>query len=169
MSSPSHPALSSLQDFIHEAFAQAVISADDAVSEAALNKFWAPHVQETYVDLELLPSDAPKCSLMNRHSEVATSAHFSLPGFRKVIQGLRTQLAERTFVKETFVIATPADPSNRTGAVGATHVFTAVQDGHAVTVTIVAVLRIKWVPEHGHHQGGRREVVTESYVINTSP
>ncbi|KAJ7478342.1 hypothetical protein FB451DRAFT_1557036 [Mycena latifolia] len=131
MAALSHPALSSLEAFIHEAFGQAAISPDDAVSEAAITKFWSAHVQE---------------------NEVATSSHFSLAGFRK-----------------TFVLATPADPSNRTGAVAATHVFTALQDGQAVTVTVVAVLRIKWVPEHGHHHnGGRREVVTESYVINTS-
>ncbi|KAJ6565894.1 hypothetical protein DFH09DRAFT_1363661 [Mycena vulgaris] len=149
MSSSTDTALSSLQDFIHEAFTAAVISPDDAVSDVALHRFWAPQVQE---------------------SEVATSTHFSLAGFHDVIKSLRTQFSQRTFVKETFVLATPTDTSNRTGAVAATHMFTALQglEGQEVTVTIVAVLRIKWV-EHGHEHRGRREVATEAFIINTSP
>ncbi|KAJ6617314.1 hypothetical protein B0H10DRAFT_2190060 [Mycena sp. CBHHK59/15] len=139
--------LSSLPDFVHEAFTQVIILTDDAVSDAALHKFWSPHVKE---------------------SDVATSSHLSLAGFRDVVQGIRTQFTDRTFVKETFVIATPADPNNKAGAVAATHVFTGRQDGQRVTVTIVAVLRIKWVQEHGHHHGGRREVVTEAFIMNTS-
>jgi hypothetical protein len=49
-----------------------------------------------------------------------------------------------------------------------------VQDGQDVTVTIVAVLRIEWVQEqqhgHGHHHGGqgRREVVTEAFLVSTA-
>lgn len=107
-------------------------------------------------------------------SDVATSSHLSRAGFGKVVQGLRAQFLERKLIKETFVIATPADPSNKTGAVAATHVFSAVQDGQDVTVTIVAVLRIEWVQEqqhgHGHHHGGqgRREVVTEAFLVSTA-
>ncbi|KAJ6566093.1 hypothetical protein B0H19DRAFT_1066442 [Mycena capillaripes] len=147
MASSTHTHLSSLPDFTHEAFIQAVISTSDAEAEAAFAKFWSPHVQE---------------------NEVATSSQISLAGFRKVVNTLRTRFSERKFVKEDFVIATPADPSNRTGAVAATHVFTALQDGEPVTVTIVAVLRIKWIHEEGHHHGGRREVVTEAFIINTT-
>lgn len=79
------------------------------------------------------------------HSEVSTSAPLTRAGFGAVVKGLRAQFTERTFVKETFVLASPEDPRNKTGAVGATHVFAALQDGKAVTVTIVAVLRIEWV------------------------
>lgn len=41
-----HAHLSSLPDFIHEAYEQVVLSDDDAASAAALKKFWSPHVQE---------------------------------------------------------------------------------------------------------------------------
>ncbi|KAJ7440059.1 hypothetical protein B0H11DRAFT_549034 [Mycena galericulata] len=150
MSSTTEEALSSLPDFIHEAFTGVLISADDAASEAALHYFWSSHVQE---------------------SDVATSSHLSRAGFGKVIQGLRAQFLERKFISEAFVIATPADPSDKMGAVAATHVFSAVQDGQDVVVTIVAVLRIKWVQHgHGHHHGGegRREVVTEAFIVNAA-
>ncbi|KAJ6566091.1 hypothetical protein B0H19DRAFT_1257373 [Mycena capillaripes] len=146
MASSTHIHLSSLPDFIEEAFAQ-LISASDAEADAALTKFWSPHVQE---------------------SDVATSSHISRAGFRKVVDTIRTQFAERKLVKDNFVVATPADASNRTGALAATHVFTALQDGKPVTVTVVAMLRIEWVHEEGHHHGGRREVVTEAFIINTT-
>ncbi|KAJ7123287.1 hypothetical protein C8R43DRAFT_959094 [Mycena crocata] len=114
--------LSSLPDFIHEAFTDVVIRPDDSVAEATLTKVWSPHVQE---------------------SDVATSSHLSLAGFRKVIHQIRSTFADRRLVNEAFVVATPADQSNKTGAVAATHLLTGMQDGKPVTVTIVAVLRIK--------------------------
>ncbi|KAJ7633660.1 hypothetical protein DFH06DRAFT_1437737 [Mycena polygramma] len=138
--------LSPLPDFIHEAFVGAVISPDDATSAATLTKFWAPDVQE---------------------SDVATSSHISLAGFRQVVNTIRTTFTERKFVTETFLIATPADPTNKSGAAAAKHVFTALQDGKPVTVTIVAVLRINWVQEHSHPDGGHREVVTEAFINST--
>ncbi|KAJ7321558.1 hypothetical protein DFH08DRAFT_1085824 [Mycena albidolilacea] len=153
MSSTTDQVLSPLPDFIHEAFNKVLISPDDTVFQAALHTFWSAHVQE---------------------SDVVTSSHLSRAGFGKVVQGLRAQFLERKLIKETFVIATPADPSNKTGAVAATHFFSAVQDGQDVTVTIVAVLRIEWVQEqqhgHGHHHGGqgRREVVTEAFIVGTA-
>ncbi|KAJ7342344.1 hypothetical protein DFH08DRAFT_938321 [Mycena albidolilacea] len=121
-----------LPHFIHEAFNKVLISPDNTVFQAALHTFWSAHVQE---------------------SDVVTSSHLSRAGFGKVVQGLRAQFLERKLIKETFVIATPAD-----------------RDGQDVTVTIVAVLRIEWVQEqqhgHGHHHGGqgRREVVTEVFI-----
>ncbi|KAJ7478340.1 hypothetical protein FB451DRAFT_1172671 [Mycena latifolia] len=119
MASPHHTPLSSLEDWIHEVVGQ-VFSLDDAVSEAALTKFWSPHFQD---------------------SDVATGKHYNLTGFRDVIHSLRTQLPGRTLVKETIVVATPADPSNRTGAAGTTHVYSAVKDGHAITGTCIAVVQ----------------------------
>ncbi|KAJ7141789.1 hypothetical protein C8R43DRAFT_1017210 [Mycena crocata] len=148
MASSTASILSSLPDLVHEAFVAAVIQPDDALADAALHKFWSPHVQE---------------------SDVATSSHFSLAGFHKLIYQIRSTFAARSLVNETFVVATPADPSNRTGAVAATHVFTGLQDGERVTVTVVAVLRIEWVYEHGHHRGGRRQVVTEAFIMSTKP
>ncbi|KAF7341389.1 hypothetical protein MVEN_01875500 [Mycena venus] len=152
MSSTTDQVLSPLSDFIHEAFTKVLISPDDTVFQAALDTFWSAHVQE---------------------SDVATSSHLTRAGFGKVVQGLRAQFLERKLIKESFVIATPADPTNKTGAVAATHLLSAVQDGQDVVVTVVAVLRIKWVQEqkhgHGHHHGGqgRREVVTEAFIVNT--
>ncbi|KAJ7478339.1 hypothetical protein FB451DRAFT_1172670 [Mycena latifolia] len=146
MHSQSNTSLSSLEDFIREAVVQ-VFSPDDAVSEAALAKFWSPKFQD---------------------SEVATGERYGLAGFAGLIRGLRTQLSERTLVKETFVVATPADATNRSAAVGTTHGYSAVQDGRAVTATCVAVLRIKWVPEHGHHHGGRTEVAALASIIDIS-
>ncbi|KAJ7908889.1 hypothetical protein B0H13DRAFT_2015752 [Mycena leptocephala] len=133
--------------------------------------------------LQTTPSSRRRCTPSGQRTfrkgqpkpfDVATSSHLSRAGFGKVVQGLRAQFLERKLIKETFVIATPADPSNKTGAVAATHVFSAVQDGQDVTVTIVAVLRIEWVQEqqhgHGHHHGGqgRREVVTEAFLVSTA-
>ncbi|KAF7354263.1 hypothetical protein MVEN_01114300 [Mycena venus] len=146
MASSPHASLSPLPEFIHDAFIQ-IISTDDAVSEAALNKFLSPHVQET---------------------DVASSSHLSRDGFRQVVKTLRAQITDRKFVDETFVVATPADETNRTGAVAVTHVFTGLQDGKQVIATLVSVLRIKWVHEHGHRDGGRREVVTEAFITNVT-
>ncbi|KAJ6565895.1 hypothetical protein DFH09DRAFT_1314676 [Mycena vulgaris] len=117
------PALSPLPEFIHEAFVETVISPDDAVAEPALRKCWVAHS----VEERIAPS----------------SAQISLVEFRDVVHGLRTEFSEREFVAETCVVATPADRSNRTGAVGATLVFTALEDGRRVTVSIVAVPRVQ--------------------------
>ncbi|KAJ6565851.1 hypothetical protein DFH09DRAFT_1314635 [Mycena vulgaris] len=148
MSSKTNTPLSTPQDFIHEAFIEAIISPDDAVFNAALPKFWAPHVQEKV-------TTSPRARISHLQASTISSRAYAL------------QFSNRKFVKETFVVATPADPSNRTGAVAATHVFSALQDGTAVTVTIVAVQRIKWVEEGGHGHGGRREIVAEAFITST--
>ncbi|KAJ6460291.1 hypothetical protein C8R45DRAFT_1221145 [Mycena sanguinolenta] len=141
-----------LPDFIRESFIDVLISPDDAVFEAALKTFWSPRVQET---------------------DVAISSHLTRAAFGKFVQGLRTQFSERKLVKETFVIATPADSSNKTGAVAATKVFSALQgkggQQQQVVVTVVAVMRIEWVPDRDHNYGGRREIVTEAFITNTAP
>ncbi|KAJ7689253.1 hypothetical protein B0H14DRAFT_3176033 [Mycena olivaceomarginata] len=154
MSSTTDQVLSPIPDFIHVAFNKVLISPDDTVFQAALHTFWSAHVQE---------------------SDVATSSHLSRAGFGKVVQGLRAQFLERKLIKETFVIATPADPSNKMGAVAATHVFSAVQDGQDVTVTIVAMLRIEWFRSSNmgtgiiteDRDGGR--FVTEAFISIEAP
>ncbi|KAJ7726703.1 hypothetical protein DFH07DRAFT_1000691 [Mycena maculata] len=92
--------LSSLQEFLHEAFTQLVISPNDAFSAAALKHFWSPHVQAEELD-------------------TTATTELSRAGFGKAIQGLREQLTDRVLTKETFVFAAPADPTNRTGALAA--------------------------------------------------
>ncbi|KAJ7262559.1 hypothetical protein C8J57DRAFT_1471140, partial [Mycena rebaudengoi] len=121
ISSTKNIGLSPLPDFIHEAFAQ-LTSINDTVFEAALHNFYSPHVQA---------------------SEVATSSNLTRAAFGELVQGLRTQLSQRQLIREIFVVATPADPTNRTGALAATHVFSAVQDGQQVVVTIASLLRIQ--------------------------
>ncbi|KAJ7628138.1 hypothetical protein DFH06DRAFT_1141285 [Mycena polygramma] len=90
---PSDPTLSPLSDFIHEAFFDLAISTDDAEAEAALERVLSPHVQET---------------------NVATGAVTSRAGYRQIIKSLRAEFTDRKLVKDTYVIATPADASNRT-------------------------------------------------------
>ncbi|KAJ7245770.1 hypothetical protein C8J57DRAFT_1476338, partial [Mycena rebaudengoi] len=121
ISSTKNTGLSPLPDFIHEAFAQ-LTSTNDTVFEAALNNFYSPHVQA---------------------SEVATSSNLTRAAFGELVQGLRTQLSQRQLIREIFVVDTPADPTNRMGALAATHVFSAVQDGQQVVVTIASLLRIQ--------------------------
>ncbi|KAJ7872955.1 hypothetical protein B0H13DRAFT_2553008, partial [Mycena leptocephala] len=147
ISSTTNATLSPLPDFIHEVFAQ-LTSTNDTVFEAALNNFYSPLVQA---------------------SDVATSSNLTRTAFGELVQGLRTQLSERQLIKEIFVVATPADPTNRTGALSATHVLSAVQDGQQVIVTIASLLRIEWIQEEGDDQGGRREVVTEALITNAAP
>ncbi|KAJ6492083.1 hypothetical protein C8R45DRAFT_1212923, partial [Mycena sanguinolenta] len=120
--SPTNTELSSLPDFIHEAFAQ-LISTNDTVSDAALQTFYSPDVQAI---------------------DVATSSNLTRAAFGDLVQSFRAQLSQRQVISEIFVIATPADPTNRTGALAATHVFSAVQDGQQVAVTIASLLRIEW-------------------------
>ncbi|KAJ7817480.1 hypothetical protein B0H13DRAFT_2457510 [Mycena leptocephala] len=146
-SSTTNATLSPLPDFIHEVFAQ-LTSTNDTVFEAALNNFYSPDVQA---------------------SDVATSSNLTRDAFGELVQGLRTQLFERQLIKEIFVVATPADPTNQTGALSATHVLSAVQDGQQVVVTIASLLRIEWIQDEADDQGGRREVVTEALITNMAP
>ncbi|KAJ7926897.1 hypothetical protein B0H13DRAFT_2313148 [Mycena leptocephala] len=146
-SSTTNATLSPLPDFIHEVFAQ-LTSTNDTLFETALNNFYSPDVQA---------------------SDVATSSNLTRDAFGELVQGLRTQLSERQLIKETFVVATPADPTNQTGALSATHILSAVQDGQQVVVTIASLLRIEWIQEEADDQGGRREVVTEALITNMAP
>ncbi|KAJ7617688.1 hypothetical protein DFH06DRAFT_1342834 [Mycena polygramma] len=68
MTLPTHPTLSPLSGFIHEAFLDLAIATDDAVAEAALERFMSPHVQET---------------------NVATGTVTSRAGYREIIKPLR--------------------------------------------------------------------------------
>jgi hypothetical protein len=102
-------------------------------------------------------------------SDVATSSNLTRDAFGELVQGLRTQLSERQLIKEIFVVATPADPTNQTGALSATHVLSAVQDGQQVVVTIASLLRIEWIQDEADDQGGRREIVTEALITNMAP
>ncbi|KAJ7501546.1 hypothetical protein B0H11DRAFT_1907990 [Mycena galericulata] len=124
--------LSSLPEFMHEAFFQVAIS--------------PVQVQE---------------------SDSTTTTDLSRADFGKVLQDLREQLKDRKLTKETFVVATPADPTNRNGGLAATHVLTAMQDGKPVTVTVAAVLRIQWVETSGDHRG-HRQIVTDGFIVNTT-
>ncbi|KAJ7120849.1 hypothetical protein C8R44DRAFT_920335 [Mycena epipterygia] len=147
VSSTTNTALSPLPDFIHEVFAQ-LTSTNDTVSEAALLEFYSPDLQA---------------------SDVVTGSNLTRAAFGELVEGLRAQLSDRELIKEIFVVATPADPTNRTGAISATHVFSAVQDGQQVVVTIASLLRINWVQEERDDLGGRREVVTEALITNAAP
>ncbi|KAF7344004.1 hypothetical protein MVEN_01689800 [Mycena venus] len=147
LASTNNTALSPLPDFIHEVFAQ-LTSANDTVSEAALDNFYSPYVQA---------------------SDVATSSNLTRAAFGDLVQGLRTELSQRQLIREIFVVATPADPTNRTGALAATHVLSAVQDGQQVVATIASLLRIEWVQDEAYDQGGRREIVAEALITNIAP
>ncbi|KAJ7458328.1 hypothetical protein B0H11DRAFT_2286662 [Mycena galericulata] len=136
----------SLTEFIHKAETE-VLTGDDALFESALAKYWAPQVQE---------------------EDVATSAHLTRDAFSQFLITMRRAISDRTAVSETYVIATPRDPTEKTGAVGYTHVLTGVQGGVKVTATIVAVMRINWVENKVEAEGGHREIVTESFVVNIS-
>ncbi|KAJ6563022.1 hypothetical protein DFH09DRAFT_1159154 [Mycena vulgaris] len=146
--SPTDTTLSPLTDFVHDAFTEMLISTDDAVFEAALHKFVSPNVVE---------------------SDVATSTQLDRDGLGKVIRQLRTGFTERKFVSETFIVADPADPTNKSGAVGGFHIISALQDGKPVTLTAVVALRVKWIPAHGHHHGGKRQLVTNAWITSTGP
>ncbi|KAJ6622182.1 hypothetical protein B0H10DRAFT_2214544 [Mycena sp. CBHHK59/15] len=104
--------------------------ADDTVSAAAVKHFWSPHVQV-------------------QESDSTTMKDLSRVGFGKVLQDLREQLTDRKLTKETFVVATPADPANGNGGLAATHVLTAMQEGKPITVTVAEVLWIQWVETNG--------------------
>ncbi|KAF7336369.1 hypothetical protein MVEN_02185400 [Mycena venus] len=142
--------LSPLSDFIHDVFEQLVISPHDADATAALDTFFAPNFEEI---------------------NVATGVVLDLAEYRKLVHSTRAQLTDRKLVSDKFILATPADPTHRTGGGAVIHVFTALQDGKRVTVTIVGVVRIEWVVDHkhGHQEGGSRRIVTESLIMNTSP
>ncbi|KAJ7478426.1 hypothetical protein FB451DRAFT_1172756 [Mycena latifolia] len=148
MSTQTGHSLSSLADFVHDAFTQAAISPDDSVSDAAFARFW--------------------CMLLTMRADDPTGTH-SRAGFRNTVDAMRAQFAERTLLRETFVIATPVDASNRIGAVAATQVLSADQDTAHVTVTVVAMLRIPWVQGRGDQHGGRREIVTDAFIVNVKP
>ncbi|KAJ7248307.1 hypothetical protein C8J57DRAFT_1522297 [Mycena rebaudengoi] len=166
ISSTKNTGLSPLPDFIHEAFAQ-LTSTNDTVFEAALHNFYSPHVQAR---LELpLPATMLRILTSPSPSEVATSSNLTCAAFGELVQGLRTKLSQRQLIREIFVVDTPADPTNRTGAVAATHVFSAVQDGQQVVVTIASLLRIQWVQDETYDQGGRREIVTEVLITSAAP
>jgi hypothetical protein len=102
-------------------------------------------------------------------SDVATSSNLTRAAFGELVRGLRTQLSERQLIKETFAVATPADPTNQTGAIAATHVLSAVQDEQQVVVTIASLLRIEWVQDEAYDQEGHREVVTEALITSAVP
>ncbi|KAJ7611519.1 hypothetical protein DFH06DRAFT_1147531 [Mycena polygramma] len=140
--------LSPISEFIHEVFEQLIISPDDAVATAALDNYFASNFEEI---------------------NVATGAALDPTEYRKLVLNTRTQFTERKLVSDKFIIATPADATNRSGAGAVIHVFTALEDGKRVTVTIVGVVRIEWISQQDHHHGGRRQIVTESLIMNTSP
>ncbi|KAJ6468180.1 hypothetical protein DFH09DRAFT_1481849 [Mycena vulgaris] len=146
-STNNNSALSPLPEFIHDVFAQ-LTSTNDTVSEAAVLRFYSPDVQAT---------------------DVATSSKLNCTAFGELVQGLRTQFPQRQLTNEIFVIATPADPTNRTGAVLATHILSAVQDGQQLVVTIASLIRVNWVQDEAWDQGGRRQIVTEALIPNIVP
>jgi hypothetical protein len=147
-------------------FAQ-LTSTNDTVFEAALKNFYSPDVQARS---ELpLPPTMQRILTSLSPSDVATSLNLTRDAFGELVQGLRTQLSERQLIKEIFVVATPADPTNQTGALSSTHVLSAVQDGQQVVVTIASLLRIEWIQDEADNQGGRREVVTEALITNMAP
>lgn len=103
------------------------------------------------------------------YSDVATGTNRSRTEYIDFVETLRKGYSDRKLVTESVLVATPADASNKTGAVATTHVITGVQDGKTITITCVAVMRIKWVHKEGHPQGGDREISTDATVLNFSP
>ncbi|KAJ7815331.1 hypothetical protein B0H14DRAFT_2603526 [Mycena olivaceomarginata] len=71
--------------------------------------------------------------------------------------------------RKLSLLPRPADPTNQTGAIAATHVLSAVQDEQQVVVTIASLLRIEWVQGEAYDQEGHREVVTEALITNAVP
>ncbi|KAJ7137271.1 hypothetical protein C8R46DRAFT_1047594 [Mycena filopes] len=140
--------LSALGDFMHEVFEELVMSPDDAVVDAALAKYFASNFEDI---------------------NVATGVALNHDACYKLAHDIRAQFTHRKLVSDKFIIATPADPTHRTGAGAVIHVFTALERGKGVKVTIVSVVRIEWVPKHGHEHGGQRQLVTESLIMNTEP
>ncbi|KAJ6555353.1 hypothetical protein DFH09DRAFT_1318154 [Mycena vulgaris] len=120
---------------------------DDSVFEAALENYWSPDLQE---------------------ENIATSVSLTHASFRNLLLTLRSEIVGRAPISETFVVSTPADLTEKTGAVGYTHVFTGVQAGKKITATIAAVMCINWVEDPAHVHGGHREIVTEAFVLNIS-
>ncbi|KAJ6563023.1 hypothetical protein DFH09DRAFT_1082521 [Mycena vulgaris] len=112
--------LSPLQDFMHEVFMDMPVSTDDALFEAVLHKFVSPS---------------------GKDSDVATSTELTRAELANLVRGLRTQFTERKFVRETCVIATPADPTNKSGALSATHLMhlneASVQNGRTGSVELI--------------------------------
>ncbi|KAJ7628139.1 hypothetical protein DFH06DRAFT_1141286 [Mycena polygramma] len=139
--------LSTLSEFISEVFKEVTLSTSDAEAKAAIDKFWAPQVKE---------------------NDVPTSAQRTRAEYEKVVKTLRDELPDRKLVSEMTILATPADPSHKTGAVATTHVMTAVQNGKPVIVTCVAVMRIQWVAEQGHEEGGHREIISDASLLSIS-
>ncbi|KAJ7617689.1 hypothetical protein DFH06DRAFT_1483493 [Mycena polygramma] len=139
--------LSTLSHFISEVFKEVTLSKSDAEAKAAIDKFWAPQVEE---------------------NDVPTSIQRTRAEYEKVVKTLRDELPDRKLVSETTIIATPADPSHKTGAVATTHVMTAVQNGKPVIVTCVAAMRIQWVAEEGHEEGGHREIISDASLLSIS-
>ncbi|KAJ7881219.1 hypothetical protein B0H13DRAFT_2345206 [Mycena leptocephala] len=92
---PTH--LSSIADIANEAFVGVAIT-PDAAAEAALATHYAPHVRVTEI-------------------ETTTTAHLTRGDFQAFIQTLCTQFTDRKLLSATFVLATPADTTNKTGAV----------------------------------------------------
>ncbi|KAJ7172914.1 hypothetical protein C8R43DRAFT_1230978 [Mycena crocata] len=125
MASATNHQSTTLTEFIHQLELN-LVTGDDACFEATLAKYWSPRGGE---------------------ENVATGEHLTHAAFRRMLWKLRREISNRALVSETFVIATPHDETERTGAVGYTHVFKGVQAGVAVTVTAVAVLRVNWVEE----------------------
>ncbi|KAJ6452163.1 hypothetical protein C8R47DRAFT_1083813 [Mycena vitilis] len=155
--------LSTLSEFISEVFKEVTLSKSDAEAKAAIDKFWAPQVEEKQ-GVYLF-----KIRLANPFaSDVPTSAQRTRAEYEKVVKTLRDELPVRKLISETTIIATPADSSHKTGAVATTHVMTAVQNGKPVIVTCVAALRIQWVAEDGHEEGGHREIISDASLLSIS-
>ncbi|KAJ7612953.1 hypothetical protein DFH06DRAFT_1308013 [Mycena polygramma] len=114
--------LSPISEFIHQVFEQLIISPDDAVATAALDNYFASNFEEI---------------------NVATGAALDPAEYRKLVHSTRAQFTERKLVSDKFIIATPADDTHRSGAGAVIHVFTALEDGKRVTVTIVGVVERK--------------------------
>ncbi|KAJ7777487.1 hypothetical protein B0H14DRAFT_3508091 [Mycena olivaceomarginata] len=157
---------SPLPDFIHEVFAQ-LTSTNDTVFEAGPEQLLLAgspgKVRVTLV------SNVGKDTDVSLTSDVVTSSNLTRAAFGELVRGLRTELSERQLIKETFAVATPADPTNQTGAIAATHVLSAVQDEQQVVVTIASLLRIEWVQDEAYDQEGHREIVTEALITNAVP
>ncbi|KAJ6555355.1 hypothetical protein DFH09DRAFT_570597 [Mycena vulgaris] len=99
-----------LTDFIRKVELDALTGSDSAF-ESALVECWSPHME---------------------NENIATSVRLTHASFRNLILTLRNEITDRTIVSETFVVSTPNDPTERTGAVGYTHVFAGVQGGKKI-------------------------------------
>ncbi|KAE9377677.1 hypothetical protein N431DRAFT_434826 [Stipitochalara longipes BDJ] len=114
-----------------------VIQDEDDIAELVFERNISPHVKET---------DAGRPLTFKQYHDF-------------VFQ-LRSTFTNRQLVTQTDLVElTPGDAEGRTGTVGHTQTFTALQNGKPVSVSSVSVAQVGW-----DEKKQRRQAVMESFV-----